>query len=108
VKRILLLAALASIFGIRIFGQAAVNPIKVVPTDPSGACPPARVALSMSSGNYFYCDPMTMMWAQLAGSSAAGTVTSLTATPGGYSVTYHNHWGYLRAHRSCRTSVGHG
>ncbi len=82
-RRLVLLLYLAAFFQLGIsdlHGQVAVNPIRVVPTDPSGACPPARVDLSTASGNYFYCDPMTMMWSQLAGGGTIPTIASTTNT----------------------------
>jgi len=61
--------------------QVAINPVKVVPTDPSGACPPARINLSTASGNFFYCDPMTMVWTVISGGGGgSGTVTQINTT----------------------------
>ncbi len=80
-RRLLLFLLVLAFFQVGIsdlHGQVAVNPIRVVPTDPTGACPPARVDLSASSGNYFYCDPLTMMWAQLAGGGAVPTIAATT------------------------------
>jgi hypothetical protein len=82
-KKILWILLAASIFQFGIsdlHAQAAINPIKVVPSDPSGACPPARIDLSTASGNAFYCDPATMMWTQFGSGGGGGGVSSITAT----------------------------
>ena len=49
--------------------------IRKVATDPSGACNTLTVELSVASGNAFYCNPETLMWAQLNVSSGGTTPT---------------------------------
>lgn len=72
-KLIALLALMASV----VLAQVAINPVKVVPTNPSGACPPGRIALSAQDGNLYYCDANTMVWAIPGGGAGTGTVTSV-------------------------------
>ena len=59
--------------------QIFTNPVIVVAADPSGACPARRIALSIASGNAFYCSASTNTWAVFGTGSGSGTVASGTA-----------------------------
>lgn len=57
------------------------NPVRVVQMDPSGACSGPRIALSAASGDLFYCDPSTNMWA-VAGTGGGGDLSGTVSTSG--------------------------
>ena len=60
------------IFSIIGLAQPA-SPVRKVAIDPSGSCNQSVILNSIASGNSFYCDPKTNLWAQLNGGSGGGT-----------------------------------
>jgi hypothetical protein len=69
-KKLLLLLAFS------ICGLAQDNPNVIVSAgDPSGPCPLRYFDVSRSSGNLFYCNPLTGNWAAGGGGGGSGTVS---------------------------------
>lgn len=77
-KLLLLLTFSIAAFGATIIDASGT--IIVYDVDPSGACPKRRLAISVDTGNMFYCNPMTGLWAPVScvgcGTAGTGTVTN--------------------------------
>jgi len=78
-KRLLLLLSLLTAAALA-QGNAVLIPFGAI--TPSGACPIIALATTTnSSGQFYYCNPSTLVWTLAAGGGGApGTVTSITAT----------------------------